>query len=161
MTPEEESAARSLYYGGCQGNRVEDVVGHAELPQGFKYLHQLRPLLTRLSKATQEFDQQTGNKVWDKIKPNRSVEKGIRQVYIEEPEHHANIEEFMRDKLSQEGSPHPPLLKILTQTLMGRVMPKRLFEDPELFELAKKKYRDDVAKYGRTVAISRATPSRW
>ena len=149
MDSAEAATARLLYHARSQGHRVEDIAGHEKLPKGFKYLHQLRPLSTRLSKAAEEFDRQTGNNVWSKIKPNRSGERAIRQVYIEEPEHHAGIESFMRDKLSREGA-SPPLMKILTQTMMGRVMPARLSEDPELLDLAQKKYQADIAKWGKS-----------
>ena len=149
MSPEQAQAAHVIYRARRGGLRIEDIAGHDELPAGYKYIHQTRPLSSAMSKAAQKFSRETGNDVWTGIEPRRKgEERQVRQVYIPEIEHHAGIEQFMRPKLVEAGLPEAAM-KVLQQTMMGTAMPKRLHDDKELLKIAEKKYLTDRAKYGK------------
>ena len=115
---------------------MDEPVGHEELPEGFQTQtrNKLERISARMTKAAKQFDQENGTNISKKIgkrfKPQRE-----RSVYVEEPEHHAGLEEFIRDKLSQENA-KAPLMKILTQAMLGTVPVSRLESDPELANLA-------------------------
>ena len=153
MEPEEKQAAETLYYARRNGLRSEDLRGHEEVPQNYRsgrgYERGLAPLSRRMSVAARQFTQRTGKDVWSKIKPT-FTERTIRQIYIPEKEHHPAIETFMRRKLSEAGLPLVGM-KVLTQTMMGNAMPRRLWQDPELKQLAEERHAANLAKAGRYV----------
>jgi len=140
LSPEEKAAAKLLYYSRRQGSGTAGIVQHEELPEAFRSKKKLEQISARMTAAAKQFDQENGTGISKKIgkqfKPTRE-----RSVYVEEPEHHAGVEEYIRDMLSQENA-QPPLLKILTQSLLGKVPLTRLESDPELIDLAKQRYKD-------------------
>ena len=143
LSPQEIAAAKLVYFARRQGTtRMDDLVGHEKLPEGFKTQtrQKLERLSARLTAAARQFDQENGTNISKKIgkrfKPQRE-----RRVYVDEPEHHAGLEEYIREKLSQENA-KPPLMKILTQAMLGSVPISRLESDPELVSLAAQRYQE-------------------
>ena len=151
MGPEEKQAAETIYFARRSGMNSEDLVGHVELPPKYRpSIRQIKPLSARISAAAQKFSRETGNDVWSKIKPDKSAPRAAQQIYISEKEHHPGIERFMRAKLADIGSP-PEMLKVLQQSLMNTSVTARLFDDPELKNVAERQYQERVAGYGRGV----------
>ncbi len=143
LSPQEAEAAKLIYYARRQGTtRMDELVGHEELPEGFQTQtrNKLERISARMTKAAKQFDQENGTNISKKI-GKRFKSQRERQVYVEEPEHHTGLEEFIRDKLSQENA-KAPLMKILTQAMLGTVPVSRLESDPELANLAAQRYQE-------------------
>ena len=140
LTPDEAKTAELLYYARRQGAGTEGLVGHEEVPEAFKTLKKLEPLSTRLTNAARQFDKENGTDISKKIgkrwKPTRT-----HPPYVEEPKHHAGIEEYIKRKTlpgKREGSaaedPHAVDL--------GHCSSRAAGTDPELAELAMERYND-------------------
>ncbi len=152
MPLNERKLAKLIYVAKRAGLRVpQDLYGHPMLPPGNNQ-RSIKSMSGRLIRAAAAHKKETGTDLLSNLV--RQPEYKTRRIpYVEEPEHHAGLEEFIREKLSQENAP-VPVMKILTQTMLGNVMANRLYDDPELVGLARNRRQESIAKHGKGVGGS-------
>ena len=104
MPPKEIKAGEADLYRQAPGMRVpEDLYGHPKLPPGNNQ-KSIKNMSGSLDPGGTPRTRKQQERTWLRKWSGSRNTKSEVDPYVDEPEHHAGLEAFIRDKLSQEGA---------------------------------------------------------